>query len=273
MNKSYKAGVIYTYALKPKNYQPLSKVSLFKNRKFFALFSDFNFYLLPDKFSVTANLDREYSEFQIRNTIPGVADLPPLPVSVGKQFNIIRTYTLSFPITKSIKLEYNATNGSRVMEPQGLPIRTQDQRDSVRQAFFNKQVNTDFKQTISLNYEVPINKIPFLDFVTLTAHYTGSYDWIHAPFAADTLGATIQNSSTRQLNGQINFVTFYNKIPWLKKMLQGDKGKQPPPLPKGVPGKTPPGKKQPATNSAGYRQGKERNILRRADFCALDHRS
>jgi cell surface protein SprA len=233
LTESHKGGLTYNYSFHPKNIQPFKKMDFLKKRKFLSLISDFNFFPMPDKFSATANVDREYSEFQIRNTIPG---LLPLPISVNKAFNVTRTYMLSFPITKSLKVDYTATDDARVMEPEGMPINSREQRDSVKQAFFNHQENTDFKQSVNVNYEVPINKIPFLDFLSLTAHYTGSYSWIHAPFAADSLGATIQNSSTKQLNGQINFVTLYNKIPFFKKMLQGD-AKAKPPVNRGVPGK------------------------------------
>ncbi|HTB05761.1 MAG TPA: cell surface protein SprA, partial [Bacteroidia bacterium] len=233
LNVGHKAGLTYNYSFHPKNIQPLKKMDFFKKRKYLALLNDFNFFPLPDKFSATANLDREYSEFQIRNTIPG---LLPLPLSVNKAFNDTRTYMLSFPITKSLKFDYTATDDARVLEPEGLPINTREQRDSVKEAFFNHQENTDFKQSVNVNYEVPINKIPGLDFLSLTAHYTGSYSWVHAPFAADSLGATIQNSSTKQLNGQINFTTLYNKIPFFRKMLQGDSKAKQPPMNKGVPG-------------------------------------
>src|SRR5580698_6685773 len=102
-----------------------------------------------DKFSVSENIDREYSAFQIRMIIPGTGDIQ-LPVAVNKIFNVYRIYNLTYPITKSLRFDYTATNEARVDEPQGLPITTALQRDSVRNAFFNHQINTDFKQTAGL---------------------------------------------------------------------------------------------------------------------------
>ncbi len=226
--KSYKGGLAYNYSFKPKVIQPLKKVDFFRKRKYFALVSDFNFYPMIDKFSVAENIDREYSAFQIRMIIPGTGDIQ-LPVAVNKIFNVDRIYNLTYPITKSLRFDYTATNEARVAEPQGLPITTAIQRDSVRNAFFSHQINTDFKQTAGLNYEVPLKEIPFLDFMTVTAHYQSSYEWTHAPFGYDTLGATISNSNTQSINGTFNMTTLYNKIPMLRDMLKTESKNRPPP--------------------------------------------
>lgn len=222
-NKLYTGGLMYSYSFHPKALTPLTKIEFFKKRKYLSLISDFNFYPWIDKVALGTNVNRTYSLFQTRNT---VADFE-LPPAVEKSFDVFRTYNIIYPLTKSIRLEYTATNDSRVMEPEGRPISTSSERDSVWHAFLNHQVNTDFKQTVGANYEVPIKKIPFLNFITLTAHYAGSYEWQHAPFAADSLGATIINSNTKTLNGQLNMVALYDKIPFLKKLI-GDNNKNNP---------------------------------------------
>ena len=65
---------------------------------------------------------------------------------------------------------------------------------------------------------MPINKLPFLNWVTATAKYSGNYDWIAAtPAPAEfNLGNTITNSNNKQVNGNINMVTLYNRIPYFK---------------------------------------------------------
>ncbi|HSY77834.1 MAG TPA: cell surface protein SprA, partial [Bacteroidia bacterium] len=235
MTKDYKGILSYTYSFHPKAIQPLIKSEFFKKSKYLALIRDFNFYPMPDKVSVSANLDRGYNDFQMRVIIPG-AEFPPLPDNVSKTFNVMRNYNFTFPLTKSLKFDYTAVNDSRVLEPEGRPISTQQDRDSVKQAFLNRQVNTDFKQTENLTYDIPINKIPLFDFVTANARYTANYEWMHAPFAQENLGSTIQNSNTRQVNGQLNMTMLYNKVPFLKKYLQDD-NKKPAPGNRQIPGK------------------------------------
>ncbi len=242
--KSYKGGLTYSFSFHPKAIQPFEKVDFFRKKKYLALITDFNFFPMIDKFSVNTSLDREYSSFQLRNVVPGEGDVI-MPIAVNKVFNVVRTYNLNYSLTKSIRIDYMATNDSRVMEPEGLPVTTNIQRDSVRNAFFNHQINTDFKQTAGVNYDVPLKKIPYLDFISLTAHYGSGYEWIHAPFGYDSLGATISNNNTKQLNGSFAMTTLYDKIPFLKKMLK-DQNKNGPKAPNS---RLPGNKQNPATKT------------------------
>jgi len=232
-----KGALTYSYSFHPKAIQPLMKSTFFKNSKYLALIRDFNFYPMPDKLSVSANIDRGYNDFLMRINIPGTSI--ELPDNVSKTFNVMRNYNFVFPLTKSLKFDYTAMNDARVMEPEGRPIQFQSDKDSVKQAFLNHQQNTDFKQTENLSYDIPINKLPFLDFVTANARYTANYEWMHAPFAQPDLGATIQNSNTQQINGQLNMTMLYNKIPFFKKYLQeqqkANSGPPRPPTGKGGP--------------------------------------
>lgn len=217
--KSYKGALTYNYSFHPKPIEPFKKMDFFRKRKYLSLIGDFNFYPMIDKLSINGTLDREYSDFEIRTIIPGFGELPS-PIAVNKVFNVARTYSFTYPITKSLQVEYSANNESRVMEPEGLPITSALQRDSVRNAFFNHQVNTDFSQTASLNYTLPLKEIPWLDFMNITARYSSSYQWVHAPFGYDSLGATISNSNTEQINGSFNMSTLYNKVPFIRDMLK-----------------------------------------------------
>lgn len=219
-NQTTKGALIYSYSFHPKTIQPLIKSAFFKNSKYLALIRDFNFYPMPDKLSVSANIDRGYNDFHMRVIIPGSSI--DLPDQVSKTFNVLRNYNFVFPLTKSLKFDYTAMNSSRVMEPEGRPIIYPQDRDSVRNAFLNHSENTDFKQTENLSYDIPLNKLPFLDFVTASARYSANYEWMAAPFAEPSLGATIQNSNTKQLNGQLNMTMLYNKLPFFKKFLQED---------------------------------------------------
>jgi cell surface protein SprA len=227
LTKNYTGLLTYAYSFHPKNIQPLGKSDFFKKRKYLSLIGDFNFYPYPDKFTTTTSITRQYTEFQLQNTIPGFGDLQ-MPVSVGKTFNMVRTFNLAFPISKSLKFDYMATNDNRVLEPEGRPISKPSDKDSVWNAFLDKERTTDFKQSLNASYEVPINKLPGLDFVSLSAHYTGTFEWVHAPFAADSLGATIQNSGVKSINGQLNMTMLYNKIGFLKKLLQNNNGNNQP---------------------------------------------
>src|SRR3546814_16692485 len=77
--------------------------------------------------------------------------------------------------------------------------------------------NTDFSQAINLTYAVPVNKLPYLDWVGLNTRYTVQYNWQSEPLATllnDTisLGNTIRNERQVQFNPQINFERLYEKF-------------------------------------------------------------
>jgi cell surface protein SprA len=79
-----------------------------------------------------------------------------------------------------------------------------------------------------LNWNVPINKLPFLNWLTVTAKYSGNYDWVASPPLADSLflGNTISNSNNKQINANVNMVSLYNKIPLFKEVLNPPKNQK-----------------------------------------------
>ena len=69
------------------------------------------------------------------------------------------------------------------------------------------------------NYNVPINKFPITDWMSLNTKYTANYDWLSAPLSMKRFGNTIQNSNRKQINASMNFNQLYRKAPFLKKLM------------------------------------------------------
>jgi cell surface protein SprA len=72
-----------------------------------------------------------------------------------------------------------------------------------------------------VNYDLPINKLPFLAFVKSSYSYTGDYSWQRSSLALSSvslngvdynLGNTIQNAGSHRLNTAFNMETFYKYI-------------------------------------------------------------
>lgn len=110
-----------------------------------------------------------------------------------------------------------AGNDARVMEPFGR-IDTKLERDTIRQNILGMGKTTSYRQQANLNWTIPINKIPILDFITATYKYGVTYAWQRRPFAVDTIGNTIQNTNNQNWNAQLNMVSLYNKIPYFKRL-------------------------------------------------------
>lgn len=225
IQKNYRGGINYNYIARPKNVTPFRK-SKALNNKAFALIKDFNFYYLPTSFSFRTDMSRNYQEIKTRNINTPENIIEP---AYNKDFVWNRYYDLKYDLARSLKLEYSAQNIARIDEPYGMVDKDRDKdsyehwKDSVWNNILNFGRNTQFSQNLNVTYNVPINKIPLLDWVNASARYTGTYNWDASPVLKNTdikLGNTIRNSRVYQLNGQSNLLTLYNKLGFLKRINQ-----------------------------------------------------
>jgi cell surface protein SprA len=216
----YRVGLGYNFMTTPKNVKPLSSFK-FLRRKSLSLIRDFNFNYVPSIISFRNEINRGYAESLMRAKSSGIIILEPNYV---KTFDWTRSYNVNYDLTQAIKIEYSATNQARIDEPPGS-ISSNDKdyyekRDSILQSLQSLGRPTMFSQRLVTNYNIPINKLPLLDWVTANAGYTADYDWQGAPLSALELGNTIQNAQNIRLNFNANFVNLYNKIEFLKKINQ-----------------------------------------------------
>ncbi len=219
VNRIYRVGLNYTFNNNPKAIEPFKKVKWMKS-KWWNIIKDINFYLMPKVVSVRSDINRTYSANLIRNNF-GALTFP----TYTKNFTWIRAYDLKWDISKNIKFDFTATNNGVIGEPFGRVDKAyadeyQLFKDSVMASIRKWGINRQYMHTANVNITWPINKIPLLDWVTLTTRYSVSYDWQRAPFAQDTLGHTIQNSRNVSWNAQLNFNTLYNKVPFFKNLNQ-----------------------------------------------------
>ncbi len=217
-NKNWRGMITYAYAFPSLTIQPFAKIS---KSKWLKLITDFNLSVLPTNFNFRIETDRRYNVLQLRNTDfknnnNAIVEILP---TFDKDFTMNRIYDLQWALTRALKLNYGANNGSRIPEPFGA-IETSTQRDIIKQNFFKGGEVRKFNQNIGLNYQVPFNKLPLTDWITSNASYTISYDWTGAALALlkDTLGNQIQNARNFQIQSQFNFTQLYNKWKFLKKI-------------------------------------------------------
>ena len=185
---------------------------------------EFNFYLMPSRIAVRSDWNRLYNESIVRNNSDAVLLIAPV---FNKNFYWDRNYDVSWDLSKAIKFKYAAVNRARIDEPQGR-IDTKVKQDTLVTNLKNFGRNTNFSQTMDFGYELPLKKIPFTDWITANAKYTAKVDWQAAPLSFESINNTISNSNTEQLTANFNLVSFYNKIPYLKK-INNEAGNKPKP--------------------------------------------
>jgi len=215
LEKTYKAELDYNYTTQPKFTSPFAKII---RNNMLALLRDINFSLLPSRLNFSISFDRFYSENTLRNNDPN--NFIPIPTTFNKTFNITRVYGIGWNLSKSLTMDFDATNLSVVDEPtqrvNGLKV------DTLWENLKRLGRTTNYNHTLNLNYTVPIGKIPGMDWTTMIAHYSTNFHWQTQPLFAINdpqynVGNSIQNARTIQLNPTLNFDQFYNKFKFIKR--------------------------------------------------------
>ncbi len=209
----------YTYAPEPRFVEPFKKF-IKSNSKWLSLIKDFNFNYAPSQISFRADIFRQFGATRVRNVGGGPYKIPE---TYDKYFTFDRYYILQWNLTKSLSLDYTATNNARIDEPFGR-IDTKAEKDSVRKNLLKGGRNTNFYQELTLTYNLPTQKIPFLDWTNIRATYNAKYNWLAASLLARELGNTLSNAQTRNLTGELKFEELYNKSRFLRAINSPSQG-------------------------------------------------
>lgn len=218
--KRYKGTIGYNHAPAAKYFTPFAKLIKSKS-KYFDLIKDINFNFLPSGLNFVSDWNRQIGEQKLRSLDP--TDEFEVEPTFFKSFTWDRNYGFQYNPFKSLTFDFAAVNNARIDEPLGL-IDTEEKKDSVWSNVLRFGRNTRYTHTMNANYNVPINKIPILDWVQLRAGYSTSYTWTAAPLFADSLGNiianplgnTLGNTQDQRLNGEFNLKNLYNKVGFLK---------------------------------------------------------
>jgi cell surface protein SprA len=79
--------------------------------------------------------------------------------------------------------------------------------------------NTLYNQRFTLRYDLPTNKFPLTDWILASYNLSTNYNWIGASRLFTSLGNTIENTLSHQVNAQFNFNSFYNKSKFIRSAL------------------------------------------------------
>lgn len=226
LEKQYQGGIMYAYQPKGKSISPFQKVNFLRGNTF-RLIRDFNFNLIPSNLGFRTDMSRSYNETQLRDLSNSNFKFDP---TVNKDFLWNRYYDIGFDLTRSLKIDFSASNIARIDEPYGVVNKAfrdeyQHWKDSVWSNILRGGRNTHYQQDLNVNYTIPVNKIPFLEWTNANLSYNSTYDWNAASLNTLDFGNVISNTNTLQLNNQFNLTMLYNKVPYFRKLNQ-------PPLPK-----------------------------------------
>ncbi len=218
--ETYLGQIGWNFAPQSKEFFPFKKIIKSKS-KWLDLIRDFNFNLMPATMSFNTDLNRDYQIIQLRAL--GGSDYN-IPATYNKSFRWSRVYGFKYSPFKSLSFDYGATNLSRIDEPDGA-IDSKEKKNVIWNNFKQGGRNTNFSQNMSINYTLPLNKIPLFDFVTANVGYSTTYGWVASSLVRDSatgnlvanpLGNIINNSQNDRGKVDLNFKKIYDKVPFLK---------------------------------------------------------
>ncbi|MFP9112494.1 cell surface protein SprA [Flavobacterium sp. RHBU_3] len=218
LDQQIRATADYNFAFQSKPVEPLKNNAFMKKSQYWKLLSDFNFNYLPTNISFSTNIIRQYNMQKYRNVdVEGIA-ISPL---YRRNYFFNYQYGFNYNITKSIKFNYQVATSNIVrnyLDEAGNAVDSYNVFDG----FWDTGTANTHVQNFVLNYDLPLNKLPFLSFVKSTYSYNATYNWTRSTdalrYVTDEngdewdLGNTIQNNNSHKLNTTFSMDMFYKYL-------------------------------------------------------------
>ncbi|RZK12891.1 MAG: cell surface protein SprA [Flavobacterium sp.] len=225
-DQQLRTAVDYAYTFQPKAVEPFKETKFMKKSSYWKMLSDFNFNYLPTNINFSTSILRQYNRQQFRDVDNLGLGLDPL---YRRNYLFNYQYGFNYNLTKALKINYTAATSNIVrnyFDEKGESIDS----FTIWEDYWNIGEANQHNQQITVNYDLPINKIPFLSFVKSTYTYTGDFNWQRASIAFSeyeeenedgtfsnyNLGNTIQNNGAHRLNTALNMDLFYKYIGLVK---------------------------------------------------------
>ncbi len=236
LSKDYKGSFNYSYSFNPKPWEPFKNVEKVKKVKFL---SELNFYYLPQSWAFNTNMHRTFTHLKMRdfNTQDiGVSAPKEMDLTFSKDFTWDRNFDFKYDLTKNIKFSFQTAMNSTVEEGYYTPeilsmyedLRFENKhyeawKDTVMRSMATWGTPYTYQQLFSASWNVPFNRIPYLETLTANASYNATYNWnrtMQSTNIETNLGNVVSGTRAWQVDGGINFETLYGKSKYWKQMNQ-----------------------------------------------------
>ena len=227
----HKGSFQYSYNFNPKPWEPFSKVEKVKKVKFL---KEMNFYYLPQSWSFSTNMHRTFSHMKMRDLAGAASE--NMDLTYSKDFTWDRHVDFKYDLTKNMKFSFQSAMNAIIDEgkytPEVLTNRYFDAefnhdhyeawKDTIKRSLAKWGAPYTYQQVFTASWNVPFNRIPYLDPLTANASYNATYNWTRTASTTSGVdrGNTVSSQQSWQVDGGINFETWYNKSKYWKQMTQ-----------------------------------------------------
>ena len=217
----WRGALNYTYAPVYKTWEPFKKLN--GKSKWLNFPKAFGLNYLPQSISLNSELTRHYYELQERDMEN--LDNHSLPLIFNSQFFWNRDFALRWDFTKNLHFNFQSATHAEIEEPYTpvnkdlFPDRYSAWKDSVWRSIKNLGTPLDYQQQVTASYQLPLNKLPYMEWVNGDASYNARYTWVRGTERNDgvSMGNTVSSNRNLNINGSFNLETFYHYFPFLKK--------------------------------------------------------
>ncbi|MCL1868336.1 MAG: cell surface protein SprA [Paludibacter sp.] len=223
--KQQQASIAYTYSFNVSPIKPFQKSkSKTINSPYLKLIKDLNFNYLPNSIAFRTNMNRQFMQTILRTIDMSASE--PIADSYSSQFLWTRQFDIRYNPFQALQLSLTTAMNSNIEEGTEFPEVNKDNyelwRDTVWQSIKKMGTSYTYQQVFTAAYNVPIAKLPFLDFINqTTANYNATYSWNRGAQLGNAnmyLGNVATSLREMQFNASANFEILYNKIPYLARI-------------------------------------------------------
>lgn len=223
--KQQRASINYSYGFNGEPWEPFKKSKALESPHL-KLIKDFNLYYLPTSIMYSSSLNRNYSQIKLRDFSGMSSGAPNFDnLSFSKDFIWNRQFDFKYKLTRAIEFGLQTAMNANIEESYFTPEMGKEHyeawRDTVWHSIRKMGTPYSYQQVFNASWKLPIDKFPFMDWVTANTQYTSTYSWNRS--AVMEGGADIGNmaSSLGRFTGNadLNFETLYKKSKFLKGVL------------------------------------------------------
>lgn len=234
--KEQRVALNYSHSFNVKPWTPFKdKKSL--SKPYLKIIQDFNINYMPSNISFNTNMSRNYTQTRLRNFDAHFSSDEPIRpendpnLTYSKNFMWNRQFNIQYNPTQAIRLSLQTGTNANIEEGYLTPEIGKEYyeawRDTVWTSIKGWGRPYAYQQVFTASWNVPINKLPFLDFITSSnATYNANYNWnrtaavLNSNDELEEIGNSITSTRSIQLDGQFNMETLYNKSAYLKRVNQ-----------------------------------------------------
>ena len=219
--KNWRGGLNYSWTPNWKAWEPFKKMK--SKSKWLQLIKEQNFNYAPQSLTFNTDIVRTYYEIQERD-MDNLEAPNAIPLRWTPTFLWNREFSLRWDLTKSLHFTFQSGTHAEIEEPYTpvnkdlYPDRYTAWKDSIWRSIRNFGTPLDYNQSVQASYKVPFEKIPLTDWISVDGSYQATYGWQRGAELEDgsTLGNSIRNQRTINVNGKLNMETLYNHSAFLK---------------------------------------------------------